>query len=77
VKAEMKHWGPKKWYIPYIIVYMYPCAYIYVYACSYTYMYMHVCIPLTEEIRLHIFESPDQKVFLSFILSDGDSRYLP
>ena len=30
--------------------------------------------PLTEELRLQIFGSPDFTVFLSTLLSDGDSR---
>jgi len=33
--------------------------------------------PLTEEIKLKIFASPDRTVFLSTLLSDGDSRLLP
>jgi len=31
--------------------------------------------PLTEEIRLKIFGSPDLSVFLKDLLSDGDSLY--
>jgi len=33
--------------------------------------------PLTEEFRLEIFGSPDWTVFLSTLLSDGDSRLTP
>jgi len=31
--------------------------------------------PLTEEIRLQIFGSPDYHFFPGFLLSDGDSVY--
>jgi len=31
--------------------------------------------PLTEEVRLKIFGSPDNPVFLDSLLSDGDSVY--
>jgi len=35
------------------------------------------CVPITEEIGLKIFESLDCTVFLSTLLSDGDSCLLP
>ena len=37
---------------------------------------IHGCRALTEEITLEIFGSPDWTVFLSTLLSDGDSRLL-
>jgi len=33
--------------------------------------------PLTEEIRLKIFGTPDWPVFPALLLSDGDSRSFP
>jgi len=49
---------------------LYICIHVYTYKYRYTYIY-----PLTEEIRLKIFGSPDMPVFPATLLSDGDSVY--
>jgi len=38
-------------------------------------IFSHRLSPLTEEIRLRIFGSPDYPVFLDIHLSDGESVY--
>ena len=55
-------------------------VHLYVYVCVRVCVCLCVCAcvpvqPLTEEIRLKIFESPDLSVFLIDLLSHGDSVY--
>ena len=63
---------------------MFKCVsmfYVYIYMRVYGYAYLDVHVyyictyPLTEEIRLKIFGSPDMPVFPATLLSDGDSVY--
>ena len=63
---------------------MFKCVsmfYVYIYMTVYGYAYLHVHVyyictyPLTEEIRLKIFGSPDMPVFPATLLSDGHSVY--
>ena len=53
----------------------------YMYVHAYTYIFLqlntYVFVVLTEEIRPKIVGSPDQTVWISFQLSDGDSCLLP
>jgi len=48
---------------------------IFSYVCLNMYVNIHTYMPLTEEIRLKIFGSPDLSVFLIDLLTGGDSIY--